>query len=199
MAKRDPRVDDYIEKSADFARPILRHLREVVHAGCPDVEETMKWSRPHFEYHGPMAFVGAFKEHCTFGFWKPELVLGAAAAEGGMGHFGRIISVEDLPPKKVLVGYVKKAARLNEAGVKPARASRPRKPKAELAVPDVLVAALRKNRKANGVWEAFAPSHRREYAEWIAEAKRDETRARRVAQAVEWIAEGKQRNWKYMK
>lgn len=200
MARKDPRIDAYIEKSADFAQPILRHLRAVVHEACPDVEEGMKWSFPHFGYKGMMCNMASFKAHCTFGFWKPELVLGADAKDDGMGQFGRITSVEDLPPKKTLVGYVKKAAALNEAGVKPQRLTRPKKPKAEIPVPDELASALalKKNAKARATWEGFAPSHRREYLEWITEAKRAETRAKRVAQTLEWLAEGKQRNWKYM-
>jgi uncharacterized protein YdeI (YjbR/CyaY-like superfamily) len=197
MPSRDPRIDAYIEKSADFAKPILRHLRDVVHEACPDVEEKMKWSFPHFDYKGMMCSMASFKEHCTFGFWKPELVLGDAAKEGGMGQFGRITSVKDLPAKKVLVGYVKKAKRLNDEGVKPKRAQKSKMKKRDIDVPQDLVAALKKNAKARATFEAFSPSHRREYLEWITEAKREETRARRIAQAVEWMAEGKRRNWKY--
>jgi uncharacterized protein YdeI (YjbR/CyaY-like superfamily) len=197
MPSRDPRVDAYIEKSADFAKPILRHLRDVVHEACPDVEEKMKWSFPHFDYKGMMCSMASFKEHCTFGFWKPELVLGDAAKEGGMGQFGRITSVKDLPAKKVLAGYVKKAMRLNDEGVRPKRAQKSKMKKRDIDVPQDLVAALKKNAKARATFEAFSPSHRREYLEWITEAKREETRARRIAQAVEWMAEGKRRNWKY--
>jgi len=197
MPSRDPRIDAYIEKSADFAKPILRHLRDVVHEACPDVEEKMKWSFPHFDYKGMMCSMASFKEHCTFGFWKPELVLGDAAKEGGMGQFGRITSVEDLPARKVLKGYVKKAMQLNNEGVKPKRAQKPRKARPEVNVPDDLAAALGKNATARATFEGFSPSHRREYVEWIVEAKREETRARRVAKAVEWMAEGKRRNWKY--
>jgi uncharacterized protein YdeI (YjbR/CyaY-like superfamily) len=197
MPSRDPRIDAYIEKSADFAKPILRHLRDVVHEACPDVEEKMKWSFPHFDYKGMMCSMASFKEHCTFGFWKPELVLGDAAKEGGMGQFGRITSVKDLPAKKVLAGYVKKAMRLNDEGVRPKRAQKSKMKKRDIDVPQDLVAALKKNAKARATFEAFSPSHRREYLEWITEAKREETRARRIAQAVEWMAEGKRRNWKY--
>ncbi len=197
MPSRDPRIDAYIDESADFAKPILRHLRDVVHEACPDVEEKMKWSFPHFDYKGMMCSMASFKEHCTFGFWKPGLVLGEAAKEGGMGQFGRITSVKDLPAKKVLVGYVKKAMRLNDEGVKPKRAQRPKTKKPDVDVPQDLTAALKKNAKARATFEGFSPSHRREYVEWIAEAKREETRARRIAQAVEWMAEGKHRNWKY--
>lgn len=199
MGKRDPRIDAYIEEAADFARPILTHIRDVVHAACPDVDETMKWSFPHFDYKGMMCSMAAFKAHCTLGFWKPEMVLGDDAQEGGMGHFGRITSVKDLPSKKALTGYVKKAMALNDAGVKPARASKPRGKRAETPAPDDLAAALKKNRKARATWEGFSPSHRREYVEWITGAKREETRAKRLATTLEWLEEGKHQNWKYEK
>jgi uncharacterized protein YdeI (YjbR/CyaY-like superfamily) len=196
MASRDPRIDDYIEKSAAFAKPILGHLREVVHAACPDVVETMKWSFPHFDYKGIMCSMAAFKAHCTFGFWNGEEVLGRKAQGGAMGQFGRITSIRDLPPKKVLAGYVKKAVALKDAGVKPKRTAA--RKKAEVAVPDDLEAALEKNAKARATFKSFSSGHKREYVEWITEAKRDPTRARRIAQAIEWMAEGKAGNWKYM-
>ena len=199
MGTRDPRIDAYIEKSADFARPILTHLREVVHGACPEVEEAMKWGFPHFLYDGMLCGMASFKGHCTFGFWKGALIVdqGGASAERAMGQFGRITSLDDLPPKRVMAGYVKAAMRLNEEGVKrPSRpASKTRKP--PIVVPDDMAAALRRNRKAASAFEAFSPSHRREYVEWITEAKRAETRARRLETAIEWIAEGRSRNWKY--
>lgn len=198
MGTRDPRVDAYIARSAEFARPILAHLRDIVHSACPEVEETLKWNAPHFMYHGMLAGMSAFKAHCAFGFWRGSLVTGG---DGGietqaMGQFGRITSLRDLPPKREIVGYVKKAMQLNEAGVK----ARPRKhpPRPELPVPAELTAALRKHPKARATFEAFSPSHQREYVEWIAEAKTDETRKRRLASALEWMSEGKSRNWKYM-
>ena len=201
MGTRDPRIDAYIAKSADFAKPILAHLREVVHSACPDVEETMKWSTPHFMYKGMMAGMAAFKEHCAFGFWKGSLIVdpGTAAGEKAAGQFGRITKVADLPPKKVIAGYVKEAMCLNDEGVKsPSRMkSAPKKAK-ELVVPDALAVALKKNRKAREAFDAFSPSHKREYAEWIADAKAEDTRQRRVDTAIEWLAEGKPRNWKYM-
>jgi hypothetical protein len=199
MGTRDPRVDAYIAKSADFAQPILTHLRDVVHAACPDVQETMKWSMPFFDYHGVMCNMAAFKQHATFGFWKGRHIPGLApnSANGGeaMGNLGKLTSVKDLPSRKVLAGYVKEAMRLNEDGIptkKPKKA-----PKPEAKVPADLAAALMKNRKAAATFEDFSPSQRREYVDWIADAKREETRAKRVAQAVEWLAEGKKRNWKY--
>jgi uncharacterized protein YdeI (YjbR/CyaY-like superfamily) len=198
MGTIDKRVDAYIAKSADFAKPILTHIRAVVHETCPDVEETMKWNFPHFVYKGMLCSMASFKEHCAFGFWNRQLVAGdAAGAEGdrGMGQFGRLTKVSDLPSKRILAGYIKKAMALNEQGVKPARSTKPKK---ELIVPEYFIAALRKNKKALAVFERFPPSHKREYVEWVTEAKGEDTRNRRLAQAVEWIAEGKQRNWKYM-
>lgn len=199
MGSRDPRIDAYIAKSADFARPILTQLRETVHAACPDVQETMKWSMPHFDYKGIMCGMASFKQHATFGFWKASLIdgLGPNSADGGdsMGNLGRLASVDDLPARKVLTGYIRQAMRLNDEGITVAK---PKKtPKPEAKVPAELAAALKKNRKAAATFESFPPSHRRDYVEWIADAKRDETRAKRVAQAVEWMAEGKSRNWKY--
>jgi uncharacterized protein YdeI (YjbR/CyaY-like superfamily) len=199
MAARDPRVDAYIDRSAEFARPILAHLREVVHAACPDVEETMKWNFPHFQYKGLLCSMAAFKEHCAFGFWKGALVLGdGGQADAAMGQFGRITELADLPSKKVLVGYIKRAMQLNESGVKSPTRSKPKAPRPEPAVPDDLAAALQANRAARAAFDEFSPSHRREYIEWITEAKTPATRSRRLETAIEWMAEGKPRNWKYM-
>lgn len=200
MPTTDKRIDAYIARSADFAKPILSHLRAVVHEACPDVEETMKWSFPHFMYGGGiLCSMASFKEHCAFGFWKGSLIIDqeGEAAERAMGQFGRIGSVKDLPSKRVLASYVKKAMALNDAGVKRPRSASDAAPKPPAELPDDLAAALAKQKKARAAFDAFPPSHRREYIEWIVEAKRDETRARRIAQAVEWIAEGKSRNWKY--
>jgi len=197
MGTRDKRVDAYIAKSADFAKPILEHLREVVHEGCPDVEETIKWGFPNFQYKGMLCSMAAFKEHCTFGFWKGSLVLDAAdrQSEQAMGQLGRIARLADLPPRKKLVAYVKKAKELNDAGVKVVKKT---KPKPALDTPNDLLAALKKNRKAQATFDNFSPSNKREYVEWIIDAKTDETRQRRLVQAIEWMAEGKPRNWKYM-
>jgi uncharacterized protein YdeI (YjbR/CyaY-like superfamily) len=191
---RDPRVDAYIERSAEFARPILERLREVVHAACPGVQETMKWSSPHFDYRGPLCGMAAFKEHCGFGFWKGTLIV-ENPSEAAMGQLGRLTRIGDLPPRKTLMAWIRKAMELNEAGVKAPRVVRAKKPAP--AVPDDLRVALRKNARARATFEGFSPGHRREYVEWIEEAKRAETRARRLAAAVEWMADGKSRNWKY--
>lgn len=195
MGKRDPRVDAYIAKSAAFARPILTRLREVVHASCPDVRETMKWSMPHFDYQGPLCGMSAFKEHCAFGFWKGSLIVENPSTEA-MGQLGRIRSLRDLPPKKTLGAWIRKGMALNEQGVKVPRAAKPKKP--AVKVPADLRKALDGNAKARDTFAGFSPSHRREYVEWIEDAKRPPTRAKRVATAVEWLAEGKARNWKYM-
>jgi uncharacterized protein YdeI (YjbR/CyaY-like superfamily) len=200
MAKRDDRIDAYITRSAEFARPILAHLREIVHEACPDVEETMKWSFPHFLYKGMMCSMASFKEHCAFGFWKSSLIVAkGGAAEKSMGQFGRISKLSDLPSKKVLSGYIKQAMKLNEDGVKSPNRMKPKeKTPRELVIPDDLASALQANNAASATFEKFSPSHRREYVEWISEAKTPATRTRRLEQAVEWIAEGKPRNWKYM-
>ena len=200
MRARDKRVDAYIARSPDFAKPILTHVRDAIHTACPDVSETIKWGMPAFDYQGPMCGMAAFKAHATFGFWKSSLVFGKndryAKAATGMSAFGKMTSVRDLPPRKVLLGYIRKAASLNESGAKVVRTRTPRPP---LPVPAALAAALAKNKKAKAAFEAFPPSHRRDYNEWIGDAKTDETRRERLTRAMQWIAEGKSRNWKYAK
>ena len=199
MGTRDDRVDAYIARSAEFARPILEHLRAIVHAACPEVEETMKWSFPHFQYKGMLCSMAAFKEHCSFGFWKSSLVLdkNGEPAEKAAGSFGRITSLADLPTKKVLTGYIKQAMKLNDTGVKAPARPKPKAP-AEVIVPDDLQNALGKNKRALAAFDKFPPSHKREYIAWITEAKTEATRTRRLETAIEWMAEGKPRNWKYM-
>jgi uncharacterized protein YdeI (YjbR/CyaY-like superfamily) len=200
MVKTDPRVDAYIERAADFAKPILRHFREVVHEGAPDCEETIKWGFPHFTRKGILCSMAAFKEHCAIGFWKGALFLpdeaeAEAAKAEAMGEFGRVTSLDDLPARKVLLGYVRKAVELNEAGVK-APSSPKKKP---LPMPKPFRDALDRNPLAAAWFGKMSPSQRRDYVEWVAEAKREATRERRIATAVEWIAQGKPRNWRYMK
>jgi len=202
----NPKVDAYIAKAQPFAQPILDHLRRLVHRACPGVEETIKWSRPFFEYKGViLCNMSAFKEHCSFGFWGQEIgaILGDAGVirDGAMGSLGRIASVTGLPPEKAMLGWVRQAAGFIDNGehTSPITA-RNRVVKAPRAAPQTtpeFAVALKKNKKASAVFAAFSPSCKREYIDWIAEAKRDETRQKRVAQAVEWIAQGKQRNWKY--
>jgi uncharacterized protein YdeI (YjbR/CyaY-like superfamily) len=199
MGTRDERIDAYIARSAEFARPILKHLREVVHGACPEVEETMKWSFPNFMYKGILCSMASFKEHCAFGFWKGSLILNKEGdyTKDGMGHLGRLTKLSDLPSKKVLTGYIKEAMKLNDTGVKSPTRSKPKAPK-EVVVPQDLTSGLSKNKKALATFEKFSPSHKREYIEWITEAKTEATRTRRLETAIEWMAEGKPRNWKYM-
>lgn len=202
MAIKNKAIDAYIAKSTDFAKPILNHIRELVHKTCPEVEETMKWSFPHFDYKGEMmCSMAAFKQHCSFGFWKAALMkdpalLETAKSEVAMGHLGRITSLKDLPADKKMIAWIKEAMKLNDEGKKVAKAKPVKK---EVAVPDYFIAAAKKNKKAWTTFEAFSPSCKREYVEWVVEAKTDETRDKRLNQSIEWMAEGKRRNWKYEK
>jgi uncharacterized protein YdeI (YjbR/CyaY-like superfamily) len=202
MGKQDKRVDEYISKSADFAKPILNHLRQLVHNACPDVEETIKWSFACFDYKGPFCSMAAFKEHCAFGFWKAAIMKDSDTLKenqkDSMGHFGKIKSLSDLPSDKVMISYIKEAMRLNDEGIKLPPGKKTKETK-ELVVPDYFTKALRKNKTALKVFEAFSPSHKKEYVEWITGAKTEETRNRRIAKAVEQIAENKSHNWKYEK
>lgn len=198
---RDPRIDAFIAKSADFAKPILTRLRAAVHEACPQATETIKWGMPHFEHAGAiLCMMAAFKQHCAFGFWHQgmEKIAGPhrASPEEAMGSLGRITRLEDLPSDAVLKRLVRAAAKLNESGA-PARPSRPKGSAKELPVPADLAAALKKNAAAAKTFAAFPPGKRKDYIEWITEAKREATRTSRLATAVLWIAEGKARNWKY--
>lgn len=197
MPTTDPRVDEYIERSAEFAKPILTHIRKLVHKACPDATETMKWSFPHFDYKGMLCSMASFKQHCAFGFWKQKLLEQDAfpAQKTAMGSFGRITSAKDLPSDKVLIDLIKQAAKLNDDGVKVPK--KPAPAKKELVVPDDLTAALKKNKPARETFEKFPYSCKKEYVEWITEAKTEATRNKRLATTLEWLAEGKRRNWKY--
>jgi len=203
MGKRDQRVDAYIAKSAEFARPILTDLRAIVHEGCPDAEEAIKWSMPFFMYNGGMlCSMASFKQHCAFGFWKGGAqVLGDSKSDEAMGQLGRITSAKDLPSRKTMVGYVKKAVAFADAqkAAPPAPKAKVKKVAKVIPVPDYFMKAVKKNKKALATFENFATSHRNEYVEWVTEAKTEETRDRRLATTVEWLAEGKARNWKYEK
>jgi uncharacterized protein YdeI (YjbR/CyaY-like superfamily) len=205
-ANLNPKVDAYIVKTAPFAQPVMTHLRGLIHKACPDVVEEIKWSRPFFLHGGViLCNVSAFKQHCSFGFWGAEIgkVVRAdgVVQDGGMGSLGKITSVKDLPPDKAMLGYLRQAVALIESGQGENRVVAARrvvkKPKAAVEAPAEFTAALKKNKAASKVFEAFSPSCKREYVEWIVDAKRDETRGHRIAQAIEWIADGKQRNWKY--
>lgn len=201
-SKIDPRVDAYIAKAAPFAQPILEHLRAVVHRACPRAIETIKWSSPFFTYEDAiLCHFAAFKAHCAFGYWHQEMekVVGGSGsqAQQAMGHLGRIESLDDLPDDKTLTRHIQAAAKLIESGT-PAF-TRERKAKPEAQVPPDLAAALKKSKAATITFNNFSPSCRREYVEWITGAKREETREARLQQAVEWMAEGKTRQWKYEK
>jgi uncharacterized protein YdeI (YjbR/CyaY-like superfamily) len=202
MAIKEKKIDAYIAQSADFAKPILLHIRQLVHKACPDVEEKMKWSMPFFDYKGEiLCHMASFKQHAIMSFWKAALMkdpvlIKNAQSETAMGHLGRITSLKDLPPDKKIINWIKEAMQLTDKGIK-----LPAKPKQdnqiEMAVPDYFAKALVKNKKAKQVFDKFPPSHKKEYLMWITDAKTDETRDRRMAASLEWIAEGKGKNWKY--
>jgi uncharacterized protein YdeI (YjbR/CyaY-like superfamily) len=202
----DPRVDTYIAKSKPFAQPILIHIRELIHKACPNVTETMKWSRPFFECKGAiLANMSAFKEHCSFRFWGEEIatVLREAALlqPDAMGSFGRLTRVQDLPADKQMLSLLRQAAGFIDSGEYTSPISARQKvvkaPKAAIKPPPEFTKALKANKKASAAFATLSPSCKREYVEWIADAKRAETRDKRIATAVDWISEGKQRNWKY--
>lgn len=203
MGKRIPEVDAYIAKAAPFAQPILEKIRDAFHAASPDIQEVMKWSAPFFDYKGVLGQMAAFKNHVSWGFWKAQLMKdphGILTAMGETGTMGgsKVSDVKELPSKKVMVEYVKEAMRLNDEGVKVQRAPSTRSA-TPLEVPDDLAAALKKDRKARATFDSFAPSQKREYVEWLNDAKQDATRQKRLATAIEWMAEGKSRHWKYKK
>lgn len=193
---RDPRVDAYVENAPEFARPILKELRKRIHGAVPGVEETIRWSAPYFQYGGQLLCgMSAFKAHCAFGFWHP-LMRGHDRSLEGMGQFGKIESLGDLPSLSTFRQLAAKARRLVDDGVKgPARAKPPKN--RVLAVPADLNAALAKNAKARAAFDDFSYSARKEYVEWIEEAKREATRAQRIATTLRQLAEGKKLYWKY--
>ncbi len=202
MSQTDPRIDAYISKSADFAQPILNHLRQLVHRASPQIKETMKWSMPFFEYKGTLCNMAAFKEHCSFGFWKgamladPDKILNVKE-DNSMGQLGRITSLDDLPADELLIQYIHEAILLNEQGVKVPKA----KPvaKTELLVPEYFMEFLKEYPQAQENFEKGSYSHKKEYVDWIVEAKTEATRQKRMQTAVEWLTEGKSRNWKYQR
>lgn len=202
MGAKNKSVDAYIASSRDFARPVLLHIRALVHKACPDVEEVMKWGFPHFDYKGMMCHMAAFKEHCSLGFWKAAILPDPhhlfAKKRDGMGHFGRITSLKDLPADRVLLTYIKSAAQLNEQGMK-LPPKQKKTAQAALKVPAYLTRALKSRPEALATFRAFSPGNKRDYIEWFEEAKTEATRRRRLETALEWMAEGKPRNWKYMK
>jgi uncharacterized protein YdeI (YjbR/CyaY-like superfamily) len=193
----DSRIDAYIANAAPFAKSILNHLRAEVHATCPEVEETLKWRSPTFTYKGKLLCgMAGFKAHCTFGFWNGALVTrGAEMPSEAMGQFGRITALDDLPPGRTLKRYLKTAVRLIDEGVTRPRAAAAKRP--PLRIPVDLERALASKARAAATFEKLPPSHKREYVEWITEAKTAPTRERRLATTLQWLEEGKHRNWKY--
>jgi uncharacterized protein YdeI (YjbR/CyaY-like superfamily) len=202
MKAKNDRVDNYINKSADFSKPILNHLRELVHSVCPDVTETIKWGFPHFEYKGIICSMASFKFHCAFTLNKasliadPEKVL-SKIGKSAMGHFGQIKSLRDLPSDDIMRAYIKEAVRLNEEGIK--LPSKSKSAEKELIIPDYFLDTLNQNPKAKEIFEKFSYTNKKEYADWVMEAKTETTRNKRIATSIEWIAEGKIKNWKYVK
>ena len=199
---KDSRIDQYIADSADFAKPVLNHLRALVHQACPEAEEKLKWGFPHFDYKGVYTSMAAFKEHCAFNFWKVKLMtdphrLFGEKEERAMGNFGRIRSLSDLPPDEVLMEYLLEAKKLNDQGVKNTPKKVTEQEKTELRVPADLQASLDQNLAAQVFFDKFSYSQRKEYILWINEAKTQPTREKRIATTVEWVSEGKTRNWKY--
>jgi uncharacterized protein YdeI (YjbR/CyaY-like superfamily) len=203
MGQYNERVDAYIAKSADFAKPILIHIRELVHRAAPELTEIIKWGFPFFDYRGPVCQMAAFKRHCAFGFWKEKMLndpkgyLKVDGEESSAGSFGQIVSLSDLPPEDVIIDFIRQAIAINEQGIKTEK--KQATPKAELPMPDDFAKLLAGSLAAADNFEKFSPSKKREYLEWFAEAKSEATRQKRIDQALEWIAEGKSRNWKYQR
>lgn len=201
--KTTKQIDIFIFNAQEFAQPILNHIRALVHATCPEVEETLKWGFPHFMYKNQaLCYMASFKKHCTFGFPKASLMkdkslLEMADTETAMGHFGKITSIKDLPSDKKIIGYIKEAMKLNDAGIK-VKKKKPDTPK-ELIIPEYFTNELQRNKAALKTFQVFSPSCKREYIDWIVDAKTEATREKRMNQAIEWMSEGKKRNWKYEK
>lgn len=204
LKNASPEFDAYIEKAAPFARPILKRIRRLFHQACPEIQEVMKWSFPHFEYKGIVGSMAAFKQHASYGFWKASLMQDTHSLLKGVGSTSmggmKVTSVDELPDDEILLEYITQAVALNESGTK---VERPKKKVAKkeliLKIPPDLQAALKKNKIAKTTFENFSPSHRKEYVEWITEAKQEATRQKRLATTLEWLSEGKPRHWKYMK
>ena len=195
---RDPRIDAYIAKAAPFAQPILEKVRERVHAAAPEAEETMKWSAPGFTVGGKiLLMMAAFKQHAALNFWRGQEIGDGSPKAGAMGQFGKLTSVADLPGDRELDVLIREAAALAETAPAPRKVKHEPKPPAELH-PE-FAKALNANPTAKVTLDGFPPSAQREYLDWISEAKQDKTREKRIADAVEWLSEGKRRMWKYEK
>ncbi|HEY1008136.1 MAG TPA: YdeI/OmpD-associated family protein [Sphingobacteriaceae bacterium] len=201
MDTYDSRTDDYIARSAEFAQPVLTHLRQLIHTACPGIRETIKWGFPHFDHKGTVCSFAAFKQHCSLTFAKASLLndedgILERVGRTAMGHFGQIKGLADLPPDEVLIRYIREAAELNERNVKVAR---PKPETKELEIPAYFMSALEQVPESLEVFNRFPYSHRKEYVEWVTEAKTETTREKRLATTVEWLSEGKTRMWKYAK
>jgi len=198
METYDPRQDDYIAKAADFAQPILIHLRQLIHDTAPEIQETMKWGMPFFDHKGTVCQMAAFKQHCTFGLWKGALLSdpqGLLEKSDSMGHFRRITSLADLPTDEILMQYIREAVELNNQGIKVLKPKSTIKP--PLVLPDYFAAVLKEHPQAETQFNAYSYSHKKEYLEWITEAKTEGTRQKRMLTAVEWLSQGKSRHWKH--
>ncbi|WP_276131683.1 YdeI/OmpD-associated family protein [Polluticoccus soli] len=203
MAHTDKRIDAYIAKSADFAKPVLEHLRALVHKACPEITETVKWGMPHFEYKGIVCSMASFKQHCVFGFWKASIMddphgILEKVGKTSMGSLGSITSKKDLPADKIIISYIKAAVKLNEEGINIEKAKPTTSPK-DLQIHEDFKKALAKNKEARKTYDVFSHTNKKDYVDWVNEAKTDATRDKRIATAIEWMAEGKIRNWKYVK
>lgn len=204
MPTINPLIDEYISKAEEFAKPVLLHLRKLIHSACPDVEEKIKWGFPNFEYKQQiLCSMAAFKNHCAFTFWKAALMedsnkIFVISGNTSMGHFGKITSLKDLPSDAIIKSYIKEAMALNDAGIK---LPKTKKVVAEttLTIPEYFQKRLNKNKTAKATFEKMPPSHKKEYLEWITEAKTETTREKRISTTLEWLAEGKSRNWRYEK
>jgi len=204
MGRRDPRIDTYIKKSADFARPVLEHFRILMHKYCPDVEETIKWGFPHFDYqHGPLSSMASFKQHCAISFWKAALMKNSpelskmAESQQAMGHLGKVKGLSDLPSERTLVKYIKEGMRLNEEGVKLSPKSKSAVPQ-KVQIPVYFKTALSQNKKATVTFDKLSNSQKKEYVNWVTEAKTEVTKIKRLKTSIEWLSQGKVRNWKYL-
>ena len=195
-------VDQYIINSAEFAIPILDHLRNLVHKADARIEEKIKWGMPFFDFKGTVCHMASFKNHCAFGFWKGSLMKDEYSIfkerSNAMGLLGKITSFNDLPPDEILIAYIQQAIQLNEDNIK-----LPPKPKStekkELILPDYFIEALNEAPQAMAVFQNFSLSNKKDYVLWLEEAKTEATRLKRLDTTLEWLAEGKTRMWKYKK
>ena len=198
----DERLDAYIGKAAPFAKPILEHIRQLVHATSPLITENIKWGMPFFEYKGPVCMMAAFKQHCAFGFWKasrlddPDHLLNPGE-DAAAGSFGRVYALSDLPSDEALSEFILQAMKINESGKKEPAVKKAPAEKKELVIPEYFIELLNEHPRAKEIFEKFSYSHKKEYVEWIVDAKTDITREKRLTQAMEMMAEGQSRMWKY--